>query len=57
MRYILHVNKNMNPRAKRVCLMNGCEANDSFALKSIIREYPLTFIFWSFLITILMLAY
>lgn len=37
LRYVLIVSKFMNPRSKRVCVMNGCEADHMFAIKAIMK--------------------
>lgn len=57
LRYYLSVSKYMNPRSKRVCLMNGCEANHMFAMKAIMMELPFTFITISLTISIVLFGY
>jgi hypothetical protein len=56
-RYTFSVSKFMNPRSKRVCMMNGCEANHLFALKAIMKEMPYTFITVSLAVSILLFGY
>lgn len=36
-RYALVITQFMNPRSQRVCSMQGCEANLSFAVKAIMK--------------------
>ena len=39
-RYTLVSSQFMNPRSKRICSMNGCEANQMFAMKAIMKQRP-----------------
>jgi hypothetical protein len=57
LRYTLIVSKFMNPRSKRVCTMNGCEAEHMFAIKSIMKQMPYTFISFTLTITIFLFGY
>lgn len=56
-RYYLCASRYMNPRSKRVCLMNGCEADHMFALKAIMKETPYTFIAVSIGVSIVLFGY
>jgi len=47
----------MNPRSKRVCGMNGCEADLMFAVKSIMKQRPFTGITISLAVTIVLFGY
>jgi hypothetical protein len=44
LRFTIINSKFQNPRSKRVCQMNGCEANHMFAIKSIMKQNPYVFI-------------
>ena len=57
LRYTLIVSKFMSPRSKRVCTMNGCEAEHMFAIKSIMKQMPYTFISLTLTITIFLFGY
>ena len=47
----------MNPRSKRVCSLNGCEADLHFAVKAMMKEKSFTAIFISVGATILLFGY
>lgn len=55
--YMFCISKFMNPRSKRVCSMNGCEATNMFAIKAIMKEMPYTFLSITILITIFLFGY
>jgi hypothetical protein len=57
LRFALIVSKFMNPRSKRVCSMNGCEADQMFAIKSIMKQNPFRFIFVTVIATIFLFGY
>ena len=44
LRFTLVNSKFMNPRSQRVCVMNGCEAEEMFAIKSLMKQMPFIFI-------------
>ncbi|TNV81238.1 hypothetical protein FGO68_gene10728 [Halteria grandinella] len=56
-RFVLVISKFTNPRAQRICQMNGCEAKLIFAIRSVIREYPYQAILVALVSSILCLAY
>ena len=56
-RFVLISSRYMNPRSKRVCAMNGCDANILFALKAIMKERPYTAITISSVLTIIIFGY
>jgi hypothetical protein len=37
LRYPIIISRFMNPRSKRICTMNGCDANLMFAVKSFMK--------------------
>lgn len=47
----------MTPRSKRVCFMNNCEANLTFAVKAYMKQSPYTAILISLIGTIVMFGY
>lgn len=57
MRFALIVSKFMNPRSKRIALMNGCSASHMFAVKALMKESPYLFIFITIALTIYLFAY
>jgi hypothetical protein len=57
LRFTLIVSKFTNPRSKRVCVMNGCEADHMFAIKSLMKENPYLFITSTIVLTILLFGY
>lgn len=56
-RFVLVISKFTNPRAQRICQMNGCEARLIFAIRSVMREYPYQVIAVCLFSSILCLAY
>jgi Ion channel len=57
MRWHLFCTNFMNPRSNRLCMMNGCEAGHMFALKSIMKQRPYTFLFYTLVLTIVLFGY
>jgi hypothetical protein len=57
MRFTLIVSKFMNPRSKRISLMNGCRASHMFAVKALMKESPYIFIFTTIALTIYLFGY
>ena len=57
LRYTLIVSKFMNPRSSRVCVMNGCEADNTFAIKAIMKQRPYIFITFTLSMTIFLFGY
>jgi hypothetical protein len=47
----------MNPRSKRVCAVNGCDANLMFAMKAIMKERPYFTILITLAVTIIFFGY
>lgn len=47
----------MNPRSKRICTMNGCEANLMFAMKAMMKQKPYLAIFVNSVLTIIVFGY
>ncbi|CDW76554.1 small-conductance calcium-activated potassium channel protein [Stylonychia lemnae] len=47
----------MNPRSLRVCLMNGCQADVFFAVKSIMKQRPYTVLGISMIISTVIFSY
>lgn len=47
----------MSPRSKRICAINGCEADLMFAVKAIMKQKPYLTIFVSLGTTILLFGY
>jgi len=57
LRCLLVASKFMNPRSKRVCFMNNCEANLLFSLKAYMKQSPFISINIAITITILLFGY
>lgn len=57
LRFTLIVSKFMNPRSSRVCVMNGCEADNTFAIKAIMKKYPFSFLSLALGVTIFLFGY
>jgi len=57
MRFALIVSKFMNPRSKRIALMNGCRASPMFAVKALTKESPYQFIMVTIALTIYLFGY
>lgn len=56
-RYALVASQFMSPRSKRICSINGCEADLMFAMKSIMKQRPYLAIWISLLVTIFLFGY
>ncbi|TNV81547.1 hypothetical protein FGO68_gene1047 [Halteria grandinella] len=56
-RYSLVASQFMSPRSKRICNINGCEANLMFAMKSIMKQRPYLAILIALLVTIFLFGY
>lgn len=56
-RYSLVASEFMSPRSKRICAINGCEANLMFAMKSIMKKRPYLTITISLAVTIIVFGY
>lgn len=56
-RFGLSISKFMNPRSKRVCQMNGCEANQMFAIKALMKEMPFELLLFTIFVTIVLFGY
>jgi len=57
MRTFVYFTRFNDPRAQRVCQMNGCKATTLFAVKSIVQESPYTLISIMFVLTAFSAAY
>ena len=56
-RFTLLVSDFMTPRSKRICTMNGCDANLMFASKSILKRRPYTTVMITLGVTIFVFGY
>jgi hypothetical protein len=56
-RSILSNSKFAEPRAQRVCGIYGCEANQEFAIKAIMKENPRDVLMSSLIISLIMFSY
>lgn len=57
LRFTLINSKFMDPRSNRICILNGCEAEEMFAIKSLMKQMPFTFISAALIITIVLFGY
>eukprot|EP00347_Sterkiella_histriomuscorum_P018433 403345527 len=57
LRTFMYFSRFNDPRAQRVCQMNGCKATSLFAIKSIIQENPYTLLTGMFLLSSIVGAY
>ena len=57
LRTFMYFSRFNDPRAQRVCQMNGCKATSLFAIKSIIQENPYKLVTLIFLLTAVTSAY
>lgn len=55
--FIFCISKFMNPRSKRICDMNGCDANNWFAIKAIMKEQPYAFLGATIVLTVIIFGY
>lgn len=56
-RFALVVTQFMNPRSLRICMMNGCEADAMFAVRSIMKQRPYTILFVSLVVSTVVFSY
>ncbi len=56
-RWIIFNTSYMEPRSQRVCMMNGCEADQMYALKALMRENPYHCIVGTIITSIIVYAY
>lgn len=56
-RFSLVASQFMNPRSKRICAINGCEADLMFAMKSIMKQRPYLTILIALAVTIILFGY
>jgi len=57
LRFTLINSKFNNPRSHRICIMNGCEADEMFAVKSLMKQAPMSFISAALILTMLLFGY
>lgn len=57
MRAFMYFSRFNNPRAQRVCQMNGCKASTLFGIKSVVQENPYILMAILFLTSALVSAY
>lgn len=56
-RFVLYLTQFKNPRAQRICQMNGCHANSMFAIKSLMMQRPYEILFGSLFITTIIFGF
>lgn len=54
---LIYYKECLTPRSLRVCQMNGCESDITFAIKSLLKSQPANFVFMNLLVMILIFGY
>lgn len=56
-RYIMVITQYVTPRSQRICGMNGCAADEMFAIRAIMKENPYSLLLYSMVISTLIFGY
>lgn len=54
---VLNMLKFKNPRASRVCKIYGVSSSNLFTVKCCFKQYPITFITYTFLVSFMIFSY
>ena len=57
LKFVLYLTQFKNPRAQRICSMNGCDASSMFAVKALMKQKPYEILFCSLFATTIIFGF
>lgn len=57
LKFVLYLTQFKNPRAQRICSMNGCDASSMFAVKALMKQKPYEILFFSLFVTTIIFGF